>query len=271
MQIVIVGCGRMGTALLKSVKTLNNTSVCVIDIDSSRRKIARELGVEAFSKFKQAPEADIYIIAVKPSVAPSVFKKLAALERDFIALSIAAGINTGYLKKMIPRAAVMRAMPNIALVRGRGMTALCAPPEVSKKDIEKVKPIFSASGFCEVVEEKLFDAITAVSGSGPAYFFYLGEIMSEFLVNSGMNKEQANKFVSRTVLGAGALMSELGEDFKNLRYQVTSPGGTTEAALEHLKKEGFGGVFYQALEKANLRSGEISENLLKTYENPGKD
>ena len=271
MQIVIIGCGRMGTALLKSVKTLSNTNVCVIDPDSFRRETARELGVEAFSKFKQAPEADTYIIAVKPSVAPSVFKKLSAIKRDFIAISIAAGINTGYLKKMMPRAAVMRAMPNVALIRGRGMTALCASPEVSKKDIEKVRPIFSASGFCEVVEEKLFDAITAVSGSGPAYFFYLGEIMSEFLVNSGMSEGQANKFVSRTVLGAGALMSELGEEFKNLRYQVTSPGGTTEAALEHLKKEGFGGIFYQALEKADLRSRDISKNILKTYEKPGKD
>jgi pyrroline-5-carboxylate reductase len=141
-----------------------------------------------------------------------------------------------------------------------GMSVI-ASDEATSDELNIIVDIFNGMGQTVVVDEKYMDAVTALSGSGPAYFFYFAEAMEKFAVDAGIEKEIARKLAAQTILGAGRLMNEdENTDFAQLRKNVTSPGGTTQAAIEYLESQSCGKIFYEALNKAKNRSKELSKN-----------
>jgi pyrroline-5-carboxylate reductase len=154
-------------------------------------------------------------------------------------------------------------MPNTPARVGQGMTALQSDTGASKEDIILAETIFSLMGEVVLIEGDKFDAVTALSGSGPAYFFHIAEIMASYAQDAGFSKKQADIIAFQTMLGAARLMKEEykkdGKTFGALREEVTSPGGTTEAALKSMDKNNLGGIFKKALDAALSRSKEISK------------
>ncbi len=259
IKVLVIGCGKMGSALLKAMAGSGFYRVFAVDTDDGRRKYAARCGVEVFPDIESAPGADIYILAVKPGEINSVLEKIKSLGlKGSLLISIAAGISISHLRCYVDSMPVVRAMPNTPLSAGEGMTAICFSDPDREQDIEEAFRIFSLSGKAEIVDEDIIDAVTAASGSGPAYFFLLAAVMKKFLAEKGMKEKTAAVFASQTALGAGKLMADSQEDLEELINNVASPGGTTEAALKHMDKKGLRKIFYTAMEKALKRAGELS-------------
>ncbi len=259
-KALIIGCGKMGGSLLKSMADSGLYNIYVVDTDESRRKYASRCGAEVFSKLEGAPSADIYILAVKPQEIDAVLKKIkSSVLKGRLLISIAAGISIEHIKSYIDSMPVVRAMPNTPLAVGEGMTALCVSDAEPPEAAEEALHLFSLSGAAEIINENIIDAVTAVSGSGPAYFILLAGEMKKFLSEKGMDEAQASSFAARTVLGSGKLMADSEQSFEQLIKNVVSPGGTTEAALNHIEKKGLKKIFYKAMEKALKRARELSK------------
>jgi len=258
-NVTIIGCGRMGNAVLSAVNSLEGMNVYGVEKDSEKRDILRkESGYEIYARLNEAPDSEIYIIAVKPQEIETVLTELKEkVDENMCVVSVAAGVTVDYIKEVIGKeVAVVRVMPNTPALAGKGMTAVF----VSGKSeyAEDVKRIFGSVGAVVEVEEELMDTVTAVSGSGPAYFFLLAEVMEKFALDNGMDAESARKIAYETIIGAGELMKKSSKSFKKLREDVTSPGGTTQAAVEYMKEKGLENIFYNALEQAKKRSRELS-------------
>ena len=149
-------------------------------------------------------------------------------------------------------------MPNTPCIVGEGVSIISAGSDVSSETVNLVEKIFGGMGKVLKVEESLMDTVTALSGSGPAYFFLIAEIMEKFALDNSIDKNLARVIISQTIKGAGILMAESNKSFSELRHDVTSPGGTTEAAIKYLKENKFSEVFYKALNEAKIRSCKLS-------------
>jgi pyrroline-5-carboxylate reductase len=173
-------------------------------------------------------------------------------------ISIAAGLTLGTLEKMAPRCRVIRAMPNTPALVGCGATAFATGPTATGADEVSAEAIFASVGVVSQVQEKLLDAVTGLSGSGPAYIFLIIEALTDGGVSCGLPSNLARRLAIQTVLGAAELAKETGEHPAVLREMVTSPGGTTAAALAELEQHGVRSAFIQAVQAANRRSKELS-------------
>ncbi|QNT70252.1 pyrroline-5-carboxylate reductase [Defluviicoccus vanus] len=266
-RIVLVGCGHMGNALLTGwlAASVAADRVTIIEPDTSK---AAGLVALAPITVVQRPDGlsladvDVVVLAVKPQVldevAPAYLPFAAA---GAVLLSIAAGRTLASLAGALgDAAAIVRAMPNTPAAVGRGMTAACATATVSAAQRGLVDALLSAVG--EVVwldDESLIDAVTAVSGSGPAYVFYLAECLAEAGVAAGLPPSLARQMARATITGAGELMFRAAEPADELRRRVTSPGGTTAAALTALMaQDGLQPLLTEAVRRAAARSRELS-------------
>lgn len=203
------------------------------------------------------------ILAVKPGDLENVATSLPEESRNRT-LSIAAGVSTAAIEVWLGgRPPVVRAMPNTPAMLGVGMTAICPGRYVSQSDLDWAEKAMSAVGKVVVVKEKQMDAITAVSGSGPAYIFLVAESMIDAAVKEGLSWEMARELVSQTVRGAGAMLSEGALTATALRHNVTSPGGTTAAGIAALEEAAVRAAFADAISRAKDRSGEITGDLFK--------
>ncbi len=236
-------------------------SVRMSDVDGEKIRSAEDsLGIEGLVSNRELVEwADIIIVAVKPEVVASVLENIGpGTGKEKLLISIAAGIRIanieGSLRRQVP---VVRAMPNTPALINEGVTAIAGGSFARKKHMETASGIFSAVGVVVTVEESMMDAVTALSGSGPAYLFLIAEIMREAGGTLNLPSEVAQKLVSQTVLGSAKMLVEEGADPETLRKKVTSPGGTTEAALSFLKKSGFKEILIRAIQEAARRSGEL--------------
>lgn len=205
---------------------------------------------------------DVLVLAVKPQS----FSQAAADARRFVGadtrvLSIMAGVPMDALARELGAARVVRAMPNVPARIGRGVTAYVASPDCTAQDRALVEQLLEPLGAVEpMAAERLMDAVTAVSGSGPAYVFLLAECLAVAAEQEGIDRETALRLASATVAGAGAMMLETGEGPSALRKQVTSPGGTTEAALDVLgAADGLGQLLRRAVAAATQRSRELGK------------
>ena len=265
-KVGIIGCGNMGEALLSRLsKTLEkSTALMVSEADTARRdhiqtkyKMIVEIDNNVVVKY-----SDVIILAVKPKDFDSVLKQevCCGLSEKKLLISIAAGITTGYIEKQAGRdVPVIRAMPNMGAVIGEAITSISAGCSAKEKDMETAREIFSAIGDVIEVDEKLVDAVTAVSGSGPAYFFYMIEALTEAAEALGLDAGTASKLVLKTALGSSKLLEALREAPEVLRKKVTSKGGTTEAALDVFKKKRFKDIVKDAVKAACKRSKELSK------------
>lgn len=263
-KLGIVGAGRMGEALLAAViraDAMPPGAIIASDPDGSRRKVVESLGVRAIeSSARVVEEADIVVLAVKPQVIAQVLESLApSVGPDHLIISIAAGVPTARIESKLPDGTrVVRVMPNTPMQIGRGATALARGTNATAEDLEAAKALFDTSGLAIELTENQLDAVTAVSGTGPAYAFFLAECMIEAGAADGLEPPLARMLAAATLEGAGALLAASAEDPAELRRRVTSPGGTTEAAFERLDEGRVREHFIAAIRRAAERSRELA-------------
>lgn len=232
-------------------------------VEPLRDGLARDFGIVASADNAQAATgAAVWVLAVKPQVMRQVCEGLAPLaqsERPLV-VSIAAGITAAQLARWLGGGiAVVRTMPNTPALLGAGVTGLYATDEVDANGREQAAILLSSAGKTVWIEnETQMDAVTAASGSGPAYIFLLAEAMESAAVAQGLPAEAAATLVRETVLGAARMLTESGEDPAELRRRVTSPGGTTQAAVETFEAGGFRTLVDQAIAAATERGRQLS-------------
>jgi pyrroline-5-carboxylate reductase len=263
-KLLLVGAGKMGGAMLDGwlARGLGPANVAVVDPQPSAR--VRRLEKRGL-KVTAAPgrtKAAVAIVAVKPQDAASVMATLKpAVGRSTLLVSIMAGRKLGFLQDFAPAGTpVVRAMPNLPAAIGRGITVAVGNRHVAAAERKLATELLAACGAVEwVSDEKLLDAVTAVSGSGPAYVFLLAEALATAAVAAGLPAPLAAKLARETIAGAGELLRGSKLDAATLRKNVTSPGGTTAAALDVLMGPGgFGTLLETAVAKATRRSRELA-------------
>lgn len=228
-----------------------------------RASLSRDFGVETLDDARQAADgADIWVLAVKPQIMPAVCTQLADLAqaRQPLLLSIAAGITATQLQRWCGGdVAVVRAMPNTPALLGAGVTGLYATGRVSTTQRAQASRLLQSAGVTVWIEEETqMDAVTAVSGSGPAYVFLLAEAMEAAARAQGLPADSARTLVLQTLLGAARMLTESGESPEVLRRRVTSPNGTTQAAIETFQAGGFEALTAQAIAAATERGRSLS-------------
>jgi len=265
-QIVFIGAGNMAEALIKGIINSGVTSekyITATDPNAARLSwIQEEYNIQTNSSNTDAIEkAVIIILAIKPQMFPEVLKEIAPYIRDHqLIISIAAGITTSKIENILGKnTTVIRVMPNTPALVQKGVTAITKGTSATEKDELIANKIFGSVGIVLNVKENLMDIITATSGSGPAYIFYFMEAMIEAAEEHGLSKTDALNVVTETICGAGKLVLLSHEPPEELRKNVTSPGGTTQAALEVLEKNNFKKLTKEAVAAAASRSKELAK------------
>lgn len=263
--IAFIGAGNMGEALIRGLLTsgaLQPRQIIATDVRADRLEFfAKNFWVRTTSDNAAAvSQADIVLLAVKPQQMSEVLASFKSqISNSKLIVTIAAGVPTARIERQLggsPR--VVRAMPNTPALVGAGAAALCKGAHATDDDLATAEAILGAVGSTVRVEEKLMDAVTALSGSGPAYIFLVTEAMIQAGMKAGLSEELAGKLTIQTVFGAAKLLAESGESPDSLRRKVTSPGGTTEAALKVLNERGLVEIFVEAIQAAAKRSKELS-------------
>jgi pyrroline-5-carboxylate reductase len=261
-SLALVGAGKMGGAMLDGWLALGlpPKNIAIFDPNpSSEIQSLAEKGVAINPA--TGGKWSVVILAVKPQIAAEVMPNVAALTgADTLVVSIMAGKTLDFLQAALPGLAIVRAMPNTPAAIGRGIAVLVPNAKVTPAQRAVATDLLSATGRVEWIDdETLMDAVTAVSGSGPAYIFLLAEALTQSAVAAGLPKELAERLARETVAGAGELLHRSPLDPATLRKNVTSPGGTTAAALEILMGPGgFDALLTQAVAAAAKRSKELA-------------
>ncbi len=257
--------GRPETSSSRATRayTRDKRSLSVVAYDPRGERtdlFGRELGVKVAATPEEVlREAEVVVLAFKPQDAGQALRPLRELfGPKHLIVSILAGTSTRYLEELLPEGVrVVRVMPNLLITVKAGAAALAGGLSATQQDVEFVRDLFSVAGQALVVEEKLLDAVTALSGSGPAYFFYVVEALVQGAVAEGLPEDVARRLAEATCLGAGRLLLETGDDPGDWRQRVTSKGGTTAAALRVLEEAGVKEAFVQAVAAAAKRSREL--------------
>lgn len=269
-RIAILGSGSMGTAILSGLLASGfDASKVTITTKSeqSAEKLADELGVTAIALEAQSSAnqdavagADVVLVAVKPSYVVEVLKQAASkLQPDALVISVAGGITTASMEAAVPtNVAVIRAMPNTPAIVGRAVTGISTGSRVSAVQLETALDLFETVGRVVVLPEEQIDALSTISGSGPAYVFYLIEQLTLAAQQMGFAEDVAAMLVEETFAGATELLSASNQSPEALRKQVTSPNGTTMQAISVLEKAQLSELFNRATEAALARAKEIA-------------
>ena len=263
--LAFIGAGNMAEALIRGLlaaRVLPAQQVIATNVRSDRLEhLAREFGIRTLADNAAAlREADIVLLAVKPQQMSAVLSSLLPHPSSLpLFISIAAGVTTGRIERELGgNARVVRVMPNTPALVGAGAAALCRGAHATNDDLATAEAILGAVGMTVRTEEQFLDAVTALSGSGPAYVFYVAEAMIRAGVEAGLAEDIARKLTIQTVFGAAKLLKEGREDPSELRKKVTSPGGTTEAALKVMQERKLLDIFVEAIQAAARRSKELS-------------
>jgi len=261
VTVLLVGAGRMGAALLKGWLKQGVGSITVVEPKPSAgiKSLARQKKITLLSGIP-AKKFSACAVAIKPQVLKEGASSLAYIAQHALMISIAAGTDTRRLSNAWgPKARIIRAMPNTPGAIGQGITGLFAAKGASAADRKRATSLLAALGeTLWVNSEGLIDSVTAVSGSGPAYLFLMAEALAEAGVAEGLTKSDAEKLARATVSGAGALLAADKSPATALRQAVTSPGGTTEAALKVLMaKDGLAPLMKRAVAAARKRAEEL--------------
>lgn len=264
--VAFIGAGNMAGALIRGLigtDTVPADRIIASDPDRARLDAMKaELGVRTFESNADALEnADVVVLATKPQVFPQVLAGLgSALRPDALVVSIAAGISTRIIERALPDGArVVRTMPNTPALVGAGATGLAGGTHATEDDLAVAEALFESVGLCVRVPEAQIDAVTGLSGSGPAYVFAMIEALRDAGAREGLSEETAQRLAAQTILGAARLLLEGDESPETLRERVTSPGGTTRAGLDALEASGFAETLAGAVRAATRRSNELRE------------
>ena len=265
-KIGVVGAGKIGSAIARGViraGLATKEKVIASDVsDALRQSITQELGIKATADNSELCDfADIVILAVKPQVVDPVAKEIAKkVGKSKLVVSVAAGVPLTRIEaNLSPGARVVRVMPNIPCVVGAGAAGFAGGAHATAADLEKVGAILNSFGIGLPVEEKYLDAVTGLSGSGPAYVFLFMEALADGGVQVGLARDIALRLAMQTVYGAAKMALESNKHLGELKDEVTSPGGTTIAGLYAMEQKGFRGTVIDAVVNATRRSQELGK------------
>jgi len=266
LKIGLIGCGNMGAAMVRGLveSSFYPQNIHVADADPKKTAaLKKEFSIRPAKTNRQvASLCDVVILAVKPNVMEPVLDEISScVPKTTLVISIAAGIPLSRIQKGLKeKAPVVRAMPNMPALVGEGMTAYAAGTYAAPRHKQIAEKILKSLGPAAEVRERSMDLVTAVSGSGPAYFFLLAEKMIEAACEQGMKADTAKKLVYQTALGSAKVLNHRYDDPDELIARVASKGGTTEAALRVFKMKGFGKIVGDALFAARKKSEELSRS-----------
>lgn len=257
--LAIIGTGVMGETVLAGLLRAGWSAGDIIGVDrfeARLREIESRHGVRTLGVAEATAAADTVLLAVKPQDVPATLADMAAeVTPSTLVISLCAGVSTASLEDGLPSGTrVVRVMPNTPAQVSAGMSAVSAGQHATSADVDRVVAIMGAVGEVVVVPEGYQDAVTAVSGSGPAYLFYVAEAMIDAGVKLGLPRDIASQLATQTLLGSAKLLSESGEHPTVLRERVTSPAGTTAAAIATLDERAVKAAFAAAMEAARDRS-----------------
>lgn len=265
-KIGVIGAGKIGSAIARGViraRLVAKENVIASDVsDALREAAASELAIKVTADNCELCDfADIIILAVKPQIVDPVAKEIAKkLGKTKLLISVAAGVPIARIEGNLEKGArVVRVMPNIPCVVGAGAAGFAGGAHATAADLEKAGAILNSFGVAMAVEEKYLDAVTGLSGSGPAYVFLFMEALADGGVQMGLARDVALKLAMQTVYGAAKMALESNKHLGELKDEVTSPGGTTIAGLYAMEQKGFHGTVMDAVVSATRRSQELGK------------
>lgn len=271
-KLLFYGAGSMAEAIVRgliSAGLAEPAAITMLNRSNAARlaELQERYGVgiaaDEAARERALREADVIFLCMKPKDAAEALRRLSPALRDGqLLVSVIAGLSIAAIGKLVGRRLpVARTMPNTSSTIGLGATGISFNDAVTDEQRELVLRMFRAVGMAEVVDESLIDAVTALSGSGPAYLYYMMEAMTDAAVSLGIPADTARALTVQTVLGAAKMVLETGEEPAGLRRKVTSPGGTTQAAIETFEQLDFRGAVGQAMRRAAERAAEMGAEL----------
>jgi pyrroline-5-carboxylate reductase len=267
-ELAIVGAGVMAEAIARGIissGTIKPSDMIAAEISPQRRELFQnQLHIQTVeSADRAAGAAKVLLLCVKPYQVEQVLRELSpAMNEKTLVISIAAGISSSFIAKTLggdKRWRVVRAMPNTPMLVSCGMVAIAPGTNANKDDLATARKIFESSAKVVEVSEDKMDAVTAVSGSGPAYFFFLTEQMIQAGIEMGLSPDEARTLAIQTAAGAAKIMSGSEDSPADQRRLVTTPNGTTHAAISHMEKENWPQITRDALKTAKKRSSEMGK------------
>ncbi len=262
MKLGVIGCGKMGTALvtgaIRSGAVAANEVTGVDPVAASREAFAKAIGATTGEEISNVAACDVILLCTKPHDAIAALEKTAVVvESPALFISIAAGLTLEALETAAGRHRVIRAMPNTPALVGHGAAAFCLGTAATREDADFAKRLLGSVGLAVEVPERLMDAVTGLSGSGPAYIYLVIDALADGGVRMGLPRPDALRLAAQTVLGAAAMVIETGEHPAALKDMVTSPGGTTIAGLAELERHGLRSALIEAVAAATRRATEL--------------
>jgi pyrroline-5-carboxylate reductase len=263
VKLGVIGGGVMGSAIISRLISLGiyqRTEIVISDPSAdTRAALDRDYGVRVTDDNNLAATAPVLLLAIKPQILDSVVAHLTLSAANRSIISILAGVSIDRLERAFPDRAIVRAMPNTPATVGMGMTAIAAGNDVSAEQLDLATNIFQAVGEVVTVPESLMDAVTGLSGSGPAYVAIAIEALADGGVAAGLPRPIADRLALQTVLGTAQLLTETKLHPAQLKDRVTSPGGTTIAGIAQLERAGFRSALIEAVIAAANRSQELGK------------
>lgn len=268
-KLAVLGTGMMGSALARGLTqagAMSPGNITLFDVHPLKaQQLAHDLGPGARAAESAADAAagsDLVLLSVKPPIVPTLLRSIAdVLSAKHLVISIAAGVRLEKMESIAgENVPVIRSMPNTPCLVGEGATALCRGTHATHDHLQLAQSLFAAVGESVEVEERLMDAVTGLSGSGPAYVYMMIEAMADGGVMAGLTRDTARMLAAQTVLGAARMVLSSEEHPAQLRDNVTTPGGTTIAALAVLERAGLRTALMDAIEAATRRSKELSQS-----------
>lgn len=262
MTLAVIGAGAMGGALIQGWIAAGRQADEILVVESlpvRRDELERELGVRCVD-VEQAAQADVIVLAVKPHQFDDVLASLQPAP-DTLVISIAAGVTVAQLERALPDGVgVVRVMPNTGALVGKAMSGIVPGTNATTEQVALAEELLGSVGETLVTDEERLDALTAISGSGPAYLFLVADAMIEAGVHQGLTRDEATHLTVQTFVGSAALLAESGRSAVELREQVTSPAGTTAAALRVLDDHGVRAAFLAAVEACADKSRAMTQD-----------
>lgn len=268
-KLAVIGAGSMAEALISGIvdnKLLNKEQIWVTNRSNEEKlqQLQEEYGVNTSYNTKEVLQyADLVILAMKPKdVASAMVQLKSLLTSDMLIVSVLAGVSIESIERLAEKPlSIVRAMPNTSAAIGKSATALAVNERVTSDQMGLVQSLFETVGLTTFVKEEQLDAVTGLSGSGPAYIYYLVEAMEKSAVEIGLEKEMAKDFIVQTLLGAAEMLAKSTKEPEQLRREVTSPGGTTEAGIKVLETHGVQKAFISCIKEATAQSKRLGHSL----------
>ncbi|MBC5808442.1 MAG: pyrroline-5-carboxylate reductase [Candidatus Eremiobacter antarcticus] len=260
MRIAVIGCGQIGEALIRGMLAAQFTSreevIASSRTESRSNDLKQSLGIKATTDNHLALDgAAIVVITLKPSMVGPILSSVGTkIAKDALVISVAAGVSTSDIEACVGRISVVRAMPNLPVIIRQGITCLARGRHASSEQLQLASDLFSSVGRVMVVQEQHMDAVTGLSGSGPAFVFMVIESMAEGGVNVGLPRAVALELAAQTTAGAGAMVVQTGEHPAKLKDEVTTPAGCTVDGIMQLEEGGLRVALIKAVSRAAVRA-----------------